>query len=63
MAHSTYAKGAGGFGGVGDAVNIDFVMNFGSRAQRRRLARHLKREETKTTAAPAKKKAKGKNIL
>ena len=57
MAHSTYPKGAGNLGNLGDAVDVDFVMNHGSRAQRRRLERHLKREAAKA-ATPRKEGGK-----
>ena len=47
MAHNSYPKGSGGFGSLGDLVDVDFVMNHGCRAQRRRLERHLQREASK----------------
>lgn len=47
MAHDQYPKGAGGLGQLGEGVDVDFVMANGSRSQRRRIERHLKREAAK----------------
>lgn len=43
--HDNFPKGAGGFGRLGQGVDIDFVMIHGSRAQKRWAARQLKRME------------------
>lgn len=54
MAHNSYPKGAGGFGNMGEGVDVDFIMKSGSRAQRRRLERHLQRDASKAKAAEKK---------
>ena len=45
MAHNHYPKGCGGLFGGG--VDVELVMEQGSRAQKRLLARHLARQTTK----------------
>lgn len=46
-AYKTTPAGVGNLGSMGDGVNPDFIRLNGSRAQRRLLDRHLKREAAK----------------
>ena len=48
--YKTNPAGAGNLGSMGDGVNPDFIRSNGSRAQRRLLDRHLKREAAKEKA-------------
>lgn len=48
--YKTTPAGAGNLGSMGDGVNQDFIRMNGSRAQRRMLDRHLKREAAKEKA-------------
>jgi len=49
-AYKTTPAGAGNLGSMGDGVNQEFIRMNGSRAQRRLLDRHLKREAAKEKA-------------
>lgn len=49
-AYKTTPAGVGNLGSLGDGVNQDFIRLNGSRAQRRLLDRHLKREAAKEKA-------------
>ncbi|MBK7463037.1 MAG: hypothetical protein IPJ50_10295 [Betaproteobacteria bacterium] len=42
--YDNYAKGAGGFGSMGQPVSADWVLDHGSRGQKRRLERQMKKE-------------------
>ena len=48
--YKTTPAGVGNLGPMGDGVNPDFIRKNGSRAQRRLLDRHLKREAAKEKA-------------
>lgn len=45
--YKTTPRGAGNLGSMGVGVDPEFIRLNGSRAQRRLLARHLKREASK----------------
>ena len=49
-AYKTTPAGVRNIGSMGDGVNPDFIRSKGSRAQRRLLDRHLKREAAKEKA-------------
>ena len=49
-AYKTTPAGVRNNGSMGDGVNPDFIRSKGSRAQRRLLDRHLKREAAKEKA-------------
>ncbi len=56
MAHDHYPRGAGGL--IGGPVDSDFVFRHGSRAQKRLMAKQLKRQRAVKSQISAKKAAK-----